>query len=95
MSHKITVSYRLVNFDKIESSKEFIELFINFAKTSSNQTDKLFKKYVRYIQKRGYSYESSMLTAIRALRLLADSRGPKTYDLICRTISDMKHLRYK
>jgi len=95
MSQKIKVSYRLVKFDKITTARGLLNVFITFAKVDQNQTNKLFKKYVRHIQDEGYSYETSMLTAIRALRLLSDSRGAKTYDLICRTITDMNYLRYK
>ena len=87
-----TLTADSVDFDKIQTSRDLLDTFINIAKTCPKQMDELFKKYVQDIQKDGYSYETSEFIAIRCLRLLADSRGAETYSLICRTIPAMRFL---
>ena len=79
-----------IKMNKIASGKELANLFVFVATNYPNQANKLFKKYVSYICRHRYSLDKSRGIAAKNLCLLADSLGEKQYNLLLRTIPELR-----
>ena len=79
-----------IKMKEIASGRELSNLFVFVATNYPNQASKLFKKYVSYICQQHHSLEKSRCIAAKNLLLLADSMGDKQYNLLLRTIPELR-----